>query len=327
EMWAPITHPEKGRDVGHPLIYLQWGVRMRNLLLLCAIWMPVLAAECEQHLPLKTVVAQTQPYLIKITERVENPAALTDASLRERFLANPKLVIGTGFIVSKEGEVVTADHVVRGMRDFEARIRRAGTESRAMLGVTPSGIEVGGNTISGNSVVYPFQVMAEDGEHDLAILRVVSGDILNPPRASMVVVNGKPVVSLHPRPATISTKHLEDGDEVYASGFPLDQDSPVTTVGTVASAWGTAVLANAQASGINRESEVVDLDMRINSGNSGGPLSLYADQSVVGVVVEVRAGQASSGAVAVAVPVKYIKAFLDQNHIKWLPAKARPFAR
>jgi S1-C subfamily serine protease len=69
--------------------------------------------------------------------------------------------------------------------------------------------------------------------------------------------------------------------------------------------------------GITQQSETYTLDLRINHGNSGGPLFSTDDGSVLGIIVEISPTTIENG-VAFAVPAKYIAVLLDKSKIPWV---------
>jgi S1-C subfamily serine protease len=132
-------------------------------------------------------------------------------------------VAGTGFVVSPQGYVLTNHHVIDGAGDMAVQLE----------GQEPM----------------PAEVVAQDPERDLALLRVQA------PRGAKL-------------PPVTFAEDARRGQEVAAFGYPLGVRSLILTRGNV--------------SGQTPDGYAL-LDCRVNPGNSGGPLCDAAGR-VVGVV-------------------------------------------
>lgn len=138
--------------------------------------------------------------------------------------------------------------------------------------------------------------------------------------------------------AKLSDAALNDGTDIFISGFPFREPSLVTQRGMIASAVERSNIPYFNEP--DNDSDVILLDGMINHGNSGGPVYLAQTGEVVGVaeafvgtenqVVPIpqpatppalqqqpappSVAIANSG-LAVAIPAKYVIALLTKNHI------------
>ena len=123
----------------------------------------------------------------------------------------------------------------------------------------------------GNRVGVSFEVIGEDNDYDLSLLRLNQ----NPFRGE--VTSGIRITDKElPIPAGAVRLRRErplDGQEIGISGYPLAQRVLVTNSGHIASVWADP---NYLA------------DVEVNPGNSGGPVYLVEDASVIGVCVALR---------------------------------------
>jgi len=101
-------------------------------------------------------------------------------------------------------------------------------------------------------------------------------------------------------------------------GFPLGSENLVTTQGSIASAWKLKVPENARERGGKEKLDMYQGDIRIDRGNSGGPVFRSKDGAVLGLAVEM---QNSSSAFAYFIPAKYITEFLDKSHVRYARSK------
>jgi serine protease Do len=194
-------------------------------LLLSCLPGPEARAQSGRRTPVVEAVRKTRDAVVAV--RAEKPGEYSR-----------KEVLGTGVVVDERGYVVTNRHVVAGAD--RVTVRLAG------------GVELAA------------KVEAEDGRHDLAVLKVAAGRTLA-------------ALPLGP------SGDLMVGETVIAVGHPLGYSHTVST-GIVSGLGRDVMLPGGEVL-----TGLIQTDAAINPGNSGGPL-LNVDGEVVGIVVAVRDG-------------------------------------
>ncbi len=154
---------------------------------------------------------------------------------------------GTGFIVSKDGLVLTNKHVVL---DEEAEY----------------------TVFFKNGDKYPVEVLARDPFQDIAVLKIAQEERVN--EEGEVAKETFPIVKLG------DSEKLEMGQTVIAIGNALGEFKNTVSVGVV-SGLGRTVTASG-GDYIETLEDVIQTDAAINRGNSGGPL-LNLNKEVVGI--------------------------------------------
>ena len=193
--------------------------------------------------------------------------------------------IGTGFIVSSTGYVLTARHVIH---DGSALIvARQIQNGRFLVGLAQPSTE----NMRGNFTLVEGKVIEEDPRHDLALLRMqpnpFEGNV-----SSGVAVNGDRVPLLL-GVAARSPSRPRDGSSIAVSGYPLSETVLITTSGALASAWAFD-MQQVSPPGAPAGFTMPDIkdcylaDISVNPGNSGGPVYRIPDGSVIGVCVAFR---------------------------------------
>jgi S1-C subfamily serine protease len=263
-------------------------------------------------LSLEELVQNAQTSVVQIEIRVDDQTEIKDPELRRLFGDSNFLTVGTGFIVNDRSDVVTADHVVKEMESTIAKLGDEKISSIALIGVPQQGVENATVRIVGTLRSLRMTIKARNSVRDVAIVAPTDESIFAP----FNMFSG--ATDLHqdmPSVAKINIQRPHDGADVFACGFPLGSKSIITTSGHIASAWSSDTLHNTFDGRAVGESEAYILDIRLNRGNSGGPLFSSKDQSVIGMVVAV------TGTVGKAVPSKYIVEMLNANHISWSPSQ------
>jgi hypothetical protein len=266
---------------------------------------------------LENMVRNVQTSVVTINISIFDPTKeFSDPELRMWFRSKMALTVGTGFIVNKQGDVVTAQHVLTELRDVANRLKAENIQAVPTLGIVITNTEMGNGSVgSGNAAIFPLRIKVEDVAHDIAVVAPANGDMLS----AIPAIRNKnrtlplPFTETKITYARINLKRPTDGASIFSCGFPLRSDTLVTTSGHVASAWPLSTLKNDTNRGVYELFDVYTLDLHVDHGDSGSPVFLNEDQSVIGMVVE------TTGSLAKAVPSKSIKSVLDANKIPWTP--------
>ena len=169
---------------------------------------------------------------------------------------------GSGFIVDKEGHILTNNHVVDNAQLVEVTLW--------------------------NKRRYKASVVAEDKNHDLALLQIHDVPDL--------------------QPATLAdSSSLVVGQRVYALGNPFGFS------GTMTRGIISAIRSVAMPNG-NKIDDAIQTDASVNPGNSGGPL-LNSHGDVIGITTLIASnpngGADQSAGIGFAIPIQTAKAVLE----------------
>ncbi|MER5549732.1 serine protease [Streptomyces sp. NPDC002589] len=202
-----------------------------------------------------------------------------------------RAALGTGFIVSDRGLVLTASHVVAAM----AQVAAQGWNNPAlMIGLAHTNEEM----LRGNFTLMDAQVVADDPGRDLALLQMQPNPFGTAAIPSGIVINGKQA-ELTTGVAEISSDRPRDGAPIAVSGYPLQESTLITTCGIIASAWATELIpalgSQAAFPEMPRQTDVYVVDVTVNRGNSGGPVYLSESGRVIGVCRAFRSAQVFAG--------------------------------
>lgn len=182
--------------------------------------------------------------------------------------------LGTGFLISANGHLITNYHVV------EAQTRVSVTVSRT----APQGRK--------KTEFKDVEIVAFDPRRDLALLRLDWDGDTSSSRGPVARADRPPHVVLS------APDDLVPGDLVFAVGNPLGLERTVTQ-GIVSSITRTI-----------GHLRFIQTDASINPGNSGGPL-FNARGEVVGVAC---AGFTSFNGLAFGIPVEELRSFLTHRN-------------
>lgn len=164
---------------------------------------------------------------------------------------------GTGFIISKNGTILTNKHVVS---DQEAEY----------------------TVLTNDGKKYPAKVLAKDPVQDLAIIKIEEATGTE----SNIIPESFPIIKLG------DSDNLQIGQTVIAIGNALGEFRNTVSTGVVSGLSRTIVASGA---GMQETIEdVVQTDAAINSGNSGGPL-LNLKGEVIGINTATVQGAQSIG--------------------------------
>jgi S1-C subfamily serine protease len=239
-------------------------------------------------------------------------------------------IAGIGIVVSDEGYVLTAAHVVT---ETEAALR-ADNASKVefFVGIAIDAIVGAGANSRGSFAYIPCKVKDSDAVHDLAILQLAQSPFSEAFRSGIKIGDKEPKVTLGV--AKLDQSLPPEGQTVLVSGYPLSIATLVTQKGMIASETFSFVQMQRPSAGAGLLSvEVEDailLDAVVNPGNSGGPVYLPGEHSVIGICdahepsgvfsmqpprTAVRGVGQNSG-LAVVIPIKYAIALLQKNKIE-----------
>ncbi len=145
--------------------------------------------------------------------------------------------LGTGFVISEDGYIVTNQHVIENATEISV-------------------------IMAGSEEPYPAEVIGEDHDLDLAVIKIEAKERLKPLKLG-------------------NSSDIRVGEWVTAIGNPYGLDHTVT-VGVI-SAVGRPITI-----GDRTYKDLIQTDAAINPGNSGGPL-INLDGEVVGINTAVSA--------------------------------------
>ena len=183
--------------------------------------------------------------------------------------------LGTGFIVSPDGYVITAGHVFQNIP--EAKIR---------IGFAIPNIE----NMRGNFILVDCDIVDRDERHDMALLKLGKNPFKGEVRSGYVIQD-KEVPILYGL-ATLDTNRPRDGETIGISGYPLGEPVLVTNAGWMATSWAfkidvyaTPIPGAPQWFQLPDVADVYLADVEVNPGNSGAPVYLVESAEVIGMCV------------------------------------------
>ena len=213
---------------------------------------------------------------------VVQPSHLPPSLEKHRGIAFLPVAFGTGFVVSREGHVVTTLHVIR-------RAEKLGSE----VLVGGKKIVVCANRPARLYECDEVRIIALDEDHELALLKMKSIRRA----ASLSAVR-------------ISPTQPMEGTQIWAAGYPGNKGGQLTmTAGTFLGA-GQSDTALAPSNSPTSGERFWFAEMIVENGASGGPVYLQ-DGSVIGVVVNRSATQAIVGFV----PAQHVIALMARSGI------------
>lgn len=243
-----------------------------------------------------------------------------------------KCVLGTGFFINDKADVVTASHVADSVTSLLQKLTDLHIAASAFLEVATPNFEnekVGGVTLTTARSYknFGFRIQAEDRAHDIALLSPTIPNLFEKARQPLVDVltsgkQSKPPAS-SPSAVTFDIARPQEGDDVFACGYPLNADEMTTTSGHIASTWESEIPTYARQSGLSQSVDVYRLDLTATFGNSGGPAFLDKNQSVLGMIIEVNGSPNGGGWTTTALPSHYITEMLDQHNITWKKSSSK----
>jgi len=262
-----------------------WGEDMRRwtvILLLLSVWGLIPGDAFPQSTPVGNSVVSVGLLVIQPTSL---PEPLDRFDGQNVFLP---IAFGTGFVVSEDGYVVTARHVISRAERRLPNIQSAGKQMVVCLGASPEPVDC-----------KEVKIVGTDDRNDLALLK-----IKRPKRAEL------------PRALHLGSERPARGTEVWSAGYPA------RTGGRLVVAPGTFSSSDrSDDSVVESESAAPTLrmwlaDMAVEDGASGGPVYLQ-DGSVIGVVVTRSVAHTVTGFV----PAQRVIDLLVRNGVANLPTR------
>ena len=260
---------------------------------------------------LTTAIKRVKPSIVQINFHAYDFPR--EGTIQQRLNLNQPL--GTGFVVSLEGYIITANHVVEaGFKTLESVKSEV---KKLSIGFAYPNTQ----KMRGNFTLMDFDLIETDKIHDIALLKLKSKEI--PPMFGNV-----PPLKL--TPVILNPARPEDGVTIGISGYPLNQSVLVTNGGFMATSWAFD-LQELKSPGTPEFYQKLDIadsylaDINVNPGNSGGPVYLASDGSVIGICVaflrtNVRDDKGSvnyyyNSGLAIVVPSCYVSDLLKRNNV------------
>lgn len=215
-------------------------------------------------------------------------------------------IIGTGFAISADGYIITANHVATALQEPSVP---AG--AKLLAGLAAPNFEQGWMRIQATFMVFDCKVIASNEGDDLALLKISRPwDEIK----AQNLVNGTAMIT-QATPCKFEFARPQEGESVAISGFPLAEPSMITTTGVIANSWA----------GRGFEDRYL-ADVTANPGNSGGPVYLAKSGKVIGVcvagkltnVLDAKGNDAKlkhSAGLTYVVPSRAIKNLLEAENI------------
>lgn len=223
--------------------------------------------------------------------------------------------LGTGFLINSEGYAITANHVVEGGHQLIRRIEAR--RKQLSVGLATPNTE----NMRANFRYVVCDVADKDERHDLALLKLKENPFEGKVRSGFID-RGKEVPLIFGT-ATLNPDRPNDGASIGVSGYPMKQNVLVSNSGCMATSWAYDVeeVSVPGAPEWFRRPGVADFylaDVEANRGNSGGPVYLSSNGSVIGVCVSSLLTQVCdehgrcqdpiyySSGLTVVIPTKYV---------------------
>ncbi len=183
---------------------------------------------------------------------------------------------GSGFVVDKEGQIITNFHVVRNALDGDSAKLAEGAKVTVRF--------------PGVKEELPVKIVGVDQTYDLALLQVKD-------KAKM--------------PDDVSPIPLADSDQVQVGGKAVAIGNPFGLQSSVTQGIVSAINRRQEALASGVPIAYIQTDAAINPGNSGGPL-LDSDGHVIGINDQILAPNGTFIGVGFAIPSNLIAEHLAQ---------------
>ena len=225
-------------------------------------------------------------------------------------------VVGTGFLIDRTGDFITAGHVIDSLNPLKGNPKIADAQLTARIR----------NRASGGSE-RQIRIIDRDDDHDLVLCHVPGVNAVTPSKSNMPK-NTEPDAVMPFASLAISTVEPKTGQFVLVSGFPLGTWISTVQFGMVA-ATRSRYPTDVAPPNVRKDREaLLQVSVSANHGNSGGPVIDLESGEVIGVLdaflpAPLQFGQqiydsstfAASG-IMFAVPAKWVELLLEKNHIK-----------
>lgn len=213
-------------------------------------------------------------------------------------------VIGTAFLLNKEGYFVTAAHVLANHKDKNPRV----------VVITRQADD--------NGMGSSFEEIERDTQHDLALCKMQTEPRSFDPAKLKPEFRRPglrhPFATLH-----VSSSPVEAGEFIVIAGFPLGSYTATVQFGAIAATRTLSPSAGRIPAG---QRELLQVAVSGNQGNSGSPVIDFDSGRVIGVVVQAvpsplfgpRAAQlplAQSSGLMLAVPARWLNKLLADHHV------------
>jgi len=216
---------------------------------------------------LSSAISAVRPMVVYIVAEIVQSQSSVGKPQKSVTFMNPaadsqeKRSVGSGFIVDKRGYIITNQHVIA---------------NAASVNVTLFGVE---------NVVYPAEIVLQEQEKDLAILKIA----LN---------RGLPAAKLG------NSEMIEVGDIVLAIGSPFGLEQTVT-MGIISDDRRDLTIDG------RLYEDLIQADAAINKGNSGGPL-INIHGEVIGINTAIYAPTGIFTGIGFAIPINKAKPLLKR---------------
>jgi S1-C subfamily serine protease len=227
------------------------------------------------------------------------------------------LVVGTGFLIDKDGDFITAGHVVDALAEIQKDPKVRSANMSAMIAQRQGG---------GGSM--PFKITDRDADHDIVLCHLPFVHGLTPLKATFI--NGGNVDTAHPYASlAVAVVPPVTGRFVLVSGYPVGSWTPAVQFGMVAATKNINPMGMYKGVIHKDGGELLQISVSANHGNSGGPVIDIESGKVIGVIDQfvpaplqvggkqiLDAGTFSASGIMLAAPAKWVDALLEKNHIK-----------
>jgi S1-C subfamily serine protease len=176
-----------------------------------------------------------------------------------------------------------------------------------------------GNVGNENFAGFDFDVVGEDVNNDLALLKLRYNPFNRKVSSDIVTDHTKPQLLVGT--VTFDTRTAAQGTAIAIAGYPFQEPTLVTNLGSITNSLTSAILTNAgsvispSTSASSSEGQLLKdiyiADAIANPGNSGGPAYAVENGLVIGVCL--GRGQRISGIM----PARYVIELLKKHAVRW----------